>query len=118
MNQTIDVKTASALGLILVNETALKLAKCFGVDKPLPFVIPVWVADLNCEIEPYAANLLRLRTAEGNGCPEDVSYADLADGRTTISSNLFLRGTGYHSPEVFLLRDDFGEFHHPVQRLV
>lgn len=92
--------------LIRRGDAAKRLAYCFAVDKPLPFPIPVWVADVNCESEPYAAEVWQLRSAEGTG--GEPSYADLSNGKKVFAVELFFRGEGYVSPEPMVVEDCHG----------
>ncbi len=98
---------------IRIGETAQRLAACYGVDAPLPHPIPVWVADVNCEVDAYPALLVQLRSADGG---PQADYADLEGGRSVVASSLFLRGPGYRSPETMTFRDEFGEFRQPGQK--
>lgn len=112
----IQVDKAREEGYILIGDCAASIAQCFGVDRPLPFSIPVWVADVNCGVDAYPSKLVQLRTAESDGNPKHVSYADLDDGSSVTSIRLFFRGIGYRSPEVILFKDDFGFLKDPAQR--
>lgn len=113
----IPVNEAAERGIVRIGETAQRLAVCFGTDRHLPCDIPVWVADPNCEAEPYAAILLQLRTAEGNGNPHP-SYADLTNGQKVSTLGIFLRGNGYRSPETMTFQDDMGTLKQPGQQRV
>jgi hypothetical protein len=98
-----------------IGDAAQRLANCFGVDQPLPFDVPVWIADPNCEQEPYPAMLAQLRTAEGNG-QGHPSYADLTNRQSVSALQVFLRGNGYRSPETMTFEDDFGTLKQPGQQ--
>jgi hypothetical protein len=101
--------------MIRISDTALALAACFGVDRPLPFPIPVWCADVNCEKEPYPAELLALDSASGNGVHKP-DYARLKGSVATVPAiNIFLRGEGYPCPKVQSFTDEFGTFRQPAQ---
>lgn len=113
--EVIPVEKCAELKILRVGECAQRLGQCFGVDKPLPFPIPVWVADVNCEKEAFAAEVLQLRTADGRqeGNPD---YADLRNAGKVSATSLFFRGQGYRSPDKMKFKDQFGEFTQPGQR--
>lgn len=100
--------------IIRIGEAASRLGQCFGVDSHLPFPIPVWVADVNCEEETYADELIQLRSAYGDG--GQAEYADLKSGKKVTATSIFIRGEGYCSPNRTQLEDDYGKFHQPAQR--
>lgn len=103
------------MSIIRIGETAKRLGECFGVNIPLPQPIPVWVADVNCEREPYAAELRQLRSAHGQVGYGQADYADLTNGENVTAGGIFLRGQGYRSPETMTFDDEFGEFRQPGQ---
>lgn len=100
---------------IRIGETAKRLSQCFGVNVPLPKPIPVWVADVNCEREAFAAELLQLRSASGQAGYYDADYADLSNGQHVTSLSIFLRGQGYRSPDTMVFEDSFGTLRQPGQ---
>ena len=97
---------------IRIGDTSKRLATCFGVGIRLPVNIPVWVADVNCESQAYADNLVQLRAAD-NGYQAD--YADLASGKNVTALRIFLRAPGYRSPEPMTFKDVHGTFQQPGQ---
>jgi hypothetical protein len=103
--------------VIRIGDTAKRLAKCFGVNVLMPVNIPVWVADVNCEEEPYADVLIGFNTADGTAkmLAENADYANLKSGRRVTGLCIFLRGEGYRSPEPMTFKDDFGPFQQPGQ---